>query len=75
MFEDYEDASATTPETRNQMNVTGAAGVRALWTPSIGDQILVVRIDARFAPYTVDAGRLSMWHHGLSLGWSPSPRR
>jgi len=75
MFEDYSDTSDTETETRNQMQLTGAVGLRALWTPTLGEQTLVLRLDTRYAPYTVDAGRVAMWHHGVSVGWSPSPRR
>jgi len=75
LFEDYIDETGTQTETRNQMQLTGAAGIRALWTPRIGAQTLVVRLDTRYAAYTMDADRLGMWHHGLSVGWSPPPQR
>jgi hypothetical protein len=81
IFEDY-DASGTMGEsaglgttTQRQMQATGAVGARMLWTTSMGAQVLALRLDSRWAPYTVDADRLGMWHHGVSLSWAPSPRR
>ncbi len=81
VFEDYDssgildgsDALDTT--TQRQMQATGAVGARMLWTRSMGAGVLAVRLDSRWAPYTVDADRLGMWHHGLSLSWASPPRR
>jgi len=75
IFEDYVEDSATDTTTRRQMLLTPAVGARALWTPTVGTQTLTLRIDSRWASYTMDAERLGMWHHGVSLGWAPKPRR
>lgn len=75
VFEDYSDGTADQTTTRRQMQATPALGARALWTPLVGDRLLTVRLDSRWAPYTMDTERLGMWHHGVSLGWAPKPRR
>jgi hypothetical protein len=74
----FEDSAADTDSlttdatvTRTQMQATPSLGGRFLWTPSIGQQVVVVRLDSRWAPYTIDTQRLSMWHHGVSLSWTP----
>ena len=79
VFEDYvqttDPAADAAVATRRQLQVTGALGARALWTPQVGAQVLSLRVDTRWAPYVMDAERLGMWHHGVSLGWAPSARR
>ena len=81
VFEDYESSDtletteALDTSTRRQMQATAAAGARLLWTHTVGEQVIAVRADSRWAPYTVDTTRLGMWHHGVSLSWAPTARR
>jgi len=73
VFEDYEEGSMETT-TRRQLQATGAIGGRLLWTPTVGTQLLTVRLDSRWSSYSIDTERMEMWHHGLSVGWAPRPR-
>ena len=82
VFEDYRSSTTTADPTtaletatQRQMQVTGAVGARMLWTRPVGAQLLGVRVDTRWAAYTIDADTLGMWHHGLALTWAPSVQR
>lgn len=60
--------------TRRQASITPAAGGRVLWTPRALDGTLTLGLDTRYAAVSLDAERLGMWQHGVSLGWSPPLR-
>ncbi len=75
IYEDYSDITQAMPQSHRQAQVTPAAGLRLLWTPTLGQQSWTVRIDSRQTSVLVDTSRLPMWHHSVAVGWTPKPRR
>lgn len=53
-----------------QATLTGAVGGELLWTTRLGAIDLVLRADSRYAPVRYAAEWLSMWHHGIAVGFS-----
>jgi hypothetical protein len=53
--------------------LTAGLGARAVWVQPVGRHALAVRLDSRWAPYTHDAARTALWHHGLAVGWVARP--
>lgn len=51
-----------------QATLTGALGARAAWVLPVGERGLLVRYDARYAPFEHDTSWTSLWHHGLAVG-------
>jgi len=47
-----------------QATLTATAGARVMWA----HRRVVLRYDARFAPYLHDAAWTSLWYHGVALG-------
>ena len=55
-----------------QASLTGTGGLRAIWTPHLGQVELAIRYDARWTPFMLNAAWTSMWQHGIAIGVTTS---